>query len=287
LNNAKNQTTGYSPFYLFYGREAVLPLDLSFSSLTGARNIPAAAEELARWRRALIQAKTNTINSQKRQKYYADKKRRAVEFKVGDKVLLATANLKLVGETRRARKFTERYSGPYRVKKVINRNAYELELPRTLKIHPVINISNLKEYHDGVEKFPDRPLVLNRPDPVAVEDSGSPIFEVDKILDHRKIGNKHKRIQYLVSWKGYPIHEATWEPIENLDGALESVIDYNQKKKIDLGVIVTVSKMVVEQSKVNRNQVNNNKVELTSGQKRLLEILYGASVRGTWNSAGA
>ena len=88
----------------------------------------------------------------------------------------------------------------------------------------MINISNLKEYHDGVDKFPDRPLVLNRPDPVAVEDSGSPIFEVDKILDHRTIGNKNKRIQYLVSWKGYPIHEATWEPIENLDGALDSVV---------------------------------------------------------------
>jgi hypothetical protein len=129
VNNSKNETTGYSPFYLFYGRNALLPLDLSLPSLTGARNNPSAEEELARWRRALIQASQNTKIAQKRQKYYADKHRRNVEFNVGDKVLLSTGNLKLVGETKRARKFTERYIGPYRVKKVINKNAYELELP--------------------------------------------------------------------------------------------------------------------------------------------------------------
>jgi hypothetical protein len=41
----------------------------------------------------------------------------------------------------------------------------------------------------------------------------------------------------LVSWKGYPISESTWERIENLDGALDLVIQYNQRKHIDLGVI--------------------------------------------------
>jgi hypothetical protein len=104
----------------------------------------------------------------------------------------------------------------------------------------VINVSKLKLYKDGADRFPDRPIPLTRPDPVAVEDSGAPIFEVDRILDHRRMG-KSKRIQYLVSWKGYPIHEATWEPIENLDGALESVSEYNAKKNVDLGIMCSLS----------------------------------------------
>ena len=70
-----------------------------------------------------------------------------------------------------------------------------------------------------------------------VDDSGAPEFEVDKILDHRYIG-RTKRIQYLVSWKGYPIHEATWEPIENLDGALDSIIEYNTRRNVKLNTMV-------------------------------------------------
>ena len=233
VNNARNETTGLSPFYMFYGREARLPLDLALAPLTQARSNPSAADALARWRAALVRAQETTKAAQKRQKKYADEHRRELSFVVGDRVLLATANLKLIGESKRARKFTERYIGPFRVKRVINANAYELELPPGMKIHPTINISQLKEYHDGSAAFPTRPAPLTRPEPVAVTNDGSPEWDVERILDHRRFGRK-KILQYLILWKGYPVHEATWEPIEALDGALELVVDYNTRKKIQV-----------------------------------------------------
>jgi len=55
----------------------------------------------------------------------------------------------------------------------------------------------------------------------------------ERILDHRRFGRR-KILQYLVLWKGYPVHEATWEPIEALDGALELVVNYNKRKKIQV-----------------------------------------------------
>ena len=233
VNNARNETTGLSPFYMFYGREARLPLDLALTPLTRARANPSAADALARWRAALVRAQENTKAAQKRQKKYADEHRRELSFAVGDFVLLATANLKLIGESKRARKFTERYIGPFRVRRVVNANAYELELPPSMRIHPTVNISQLKEHHDGSAAFPTRPVPLTRPEPEAVTNDGAPEWEVERILDHRRYGRR-KIIQYLILWKGYPVHEATWEPIEALDGALELVVEYNKRRKIQV-----------------------------------------------------
>jgi transposase InsO family protein len=233
INNARNETTGLSPFYMFYGREARLPLDLALTPLTQARGNPSAADALARWRAALVRAQENTKTAQRRQKKYADEHRREQTFAVGDRVLLATANLKLVGEGKRARKLTERFIGPFRVKAIRNANAYELELPPSMKIHPTINVSQLKPYHDGSAAFPTRPSPLTRPAPAAISNDGAPEWEVERILDHRRYGRR-KVLQYLILWKGYPVHEATWEAVEALDGALELVVAYNTRKKIQI-----------------------------------------------------
>ena len=241
FNNAKNATTGFTPFYLVYGREARMPLDLALAPLTKAADNPAAAEATARWREALQHASDNTAQQQRRQKHYADRARRDVRFAVGDRVLLSTEHLALIGERRRTRKLTERFIGPYRVKRVVNANAYELELPASLKIHPVINISHLKEYRDGVLAFPDRPVRLTRPEPEATDDNGAPEWLVDRLLDHRRVKRGARLIdQYLVEWKGYPISEATWEPIENLTGSTELVKEFNEERKVQLSSVVTV-----------------------------------------------
>lgn len=241
FNNSKNATTGFTPFYLVYGREARMPLDLALAPLTKAADNPTAAEATARWRAALQSASDNTTQQQRRQKVYADRTRRDTRFSVGDQVLLSTEHLKLIGERKRARKLTEKYIGPYRVKRVVNANAYELELPASLKIHRVINISHLKEYRDGTRAFPDRPVPLTRPEPEALDDNGAPEWLVDRLLDHRKVRRGTRQVdQYLVEWKGYPVSEATWEPIENLTGSMDSVKEFNERRNVQLSTVVTV-----------------------------------------------
>jgi len=77
-------------------------------------------------------------------KKYADKKRAEVdEYKVGDLVMLSTKDLKYQMTGRRTEKLTERFVGPYRIKKIVSSNVVELELPSTVKIHPVVNISRI------------------------------------------------------------------------------------------------------------------------------------------------
>jgi len=40
-------------------------------------------------------------------------------------------------------KLTERFVGPYKIKGIIFSNAVELELPKSIKIHSVVNVSRV------------------------------------------------------------------------------------------------------------------------------------------------
>jgi len=46
---------------------------------------------------------------------------------------------------------TERFVRPYRIKKIVSSNAVKLELPSTIKIHLVVNISRICKYIGQVE----------------------------------------------------------------------------------------------------------------------------------------
>jgi len=97
-------------------------------------------------------------------KKYADRKRSDTEeYCVRDWVLLSTKDLKFQMVSRRTEKLTERFVGPYKVKKVISMNMIELELPSTVKIHLVVNVSRVCKYRDQVEgqkKETPQPVVI-------------------------------------------------------------------------------------------------------------------------------
>ncbi len=53
--------------------------------------------------------------------------------------------------------------------------------------------------------------------------------KLKQFLKHREFRN---RKEYLVKWKDYPIHEATWEPLKNLKGTADELIkEYENKIK--------------------------------------------------------
>jgi len=85
-------------------------------------------------------------------KKYVDRKRgEADDYKVGNLVMLSTKDLKYQMVGRRTEKLMERFVGPYKIKKIISSNVVELELPNTIKIHPVVNISRICRYIGQVE----------------------------------------------------------------------------------------------------------------------------------------
>ena len=61
-------------------------------------------------------------------------------------MLLSTKDLKYQMAGKHTEKFTEHFVGPYRVKAIISSNAIELELPSTIRIHSVVNVSRVQRY---------------------------------------------------------------------------------------------------------------------------------------------
>jgi len=98
------------------------------------------------------EAKVVLGRTQEEMKKYVDRKRGEVDdYKVGDLVMLSTKDLKYQMVGRRTEKLTERFVGPYKIKKIILLNAVELELPSTVKIHLVVNVSRIRQYVGQVE----------------------------------------------------------------------------------------------------------------------------------------
>jgi hypothetical protein len=121
-----------------------------------------------------------------------------------------------------AKKLRGKYSGPFAVTKKISPTAYQLDLPANIRIHPTVNIEYLKEYHPSPSRLGPRDAP-SKPDPVMTP-AGDEEYEVDRILAHRY--HPTQGYSYLVAWKGYGLHDATWEPESNLDNAVEAIMTY-------------------------------------------------------------
>jgi len=110
------------------------------------------------------EAKAALQKAQEDMKRYTDREREEVkEYRVGDLVLLSTKDLKYQMVGRRIEKLIERFVGPYKVKAIISSNAIELDLPTTVRIHPVVNVSQVQRYKSQVEgqrKEVPQPVVI-------------------------------------------------------------------------------------------------------------------------------
>ncbi len=199
-NNSVQASTGFSPFYLNSGQHPNLPLTLMKNNVDHTSN--ETVQTMVKRMIDNVETTTNNLRrAQQQQSIYTNQHRRDHVFSVGDRVLLSTTNLRY--DTGRAPKLIAKYIGPFTVKRVINNNAYELDLPSTLHIHPVINISQLKTYRDGVTMFPSRDQPIDRPLPTIIA-TGEEAWEVESIVKKRvRRYGRGVRTEYLIKWKGY------------------------------------------------------------------------------------
>jgi len=80
-----------------------------------------------------------------------DRGRNKVEkWEVGDRVMLSTKYL--VFKERLVRKLVDQYVGPYIIDEIISTNVVKLQLLTSMRIHLVVNISQVVQYKYQVEE---------------------------------------------------------------------------------------------------------------------------------------
>jgi hypothetical protein len=220
-NNSVSTVTGMTPFYMNYGFHPRTP-----TSLDHETKVPALDDWLAELERIQLLAKDCVKDAQENAQYYANQHRRELTFKEGEKVYLSTKNLDIKNlPPAHANSLRARRIGPFKIIEVKSPVAYKLELPESMKCHPVFHVSLLSPYYSALEHFPDR-TVPERPP--ALEVGGTDEWEVEEILGERLFRNRHP--EFLVKWKGFPDYESPWESEQALENAPEIVEAFKAKQ---------------------------------------------------------
>jgi hypothetical protein len=226
VNNATSSATGVSPFFANYGQHPRIGFEpaqySSQDSVSPRLQIERTAANEFADRMAKIEhfLQSEMQRTQAKQEDNANLNRRpAVAYKAGDIVFLSTKNLRT---ERPAQKIDWKAIGPYKILDVVSPYAYRLDLPGSLKIHPVFHTSLLTPA--ATNPFPGQ--VLDPPPPVVVNEQEE--YEVRKILDSRiRHHGNSSRLEYLVQWTGYD--KPDWEPATNVVNAPDLVAEYHEK----------------------------------------------------------
>jgi len=219
-NNKIHAATKTSPFKANYSQDPRMGFE-------GRRKgkYEAAGKFVEKIKKIQEEAKAALGKAQEEMKRFGNRKRgKGEKYKVGDLVLLSMKDLKWQMKGRRLEKLTKHFVDPYKVKGIVSSNAIELELPNSIKIHPVVNVSRVRLYKSqvkGQKKISPKPVIIE----------GEEEFEVEKILNKRTVRGKEK---FLVRWKGYTAGEDTWENRENLENAKELVEEFKREHREEI-----------------------------------------------------
>jgi len=212
INNKVHMATKVSPFMANYGKELRIGGDIRRKG-----KVQSATEFVEKMKKVQEEAEAALRKTQEEMKKYVDRGRKETEgWKKGDRVLLSTKDL--VFKERPTKKLMERYVGPYVIEEVVSSNVVKLRLPRSMRIHLVVNVSQIVKYKEqvkGQKKEEEKPI----------EVEGVEEWEVEKILNKKKIRGV---VKYLIWWKGFTAEGDTWERRENLKNVEELIEEFEQ-----------------------------------------------------------
>nr|GEZ41498.1 hypothetical protein [Tanacetum cinerariifolium] len=201
-NNSYHKSIKCAPFEALYGckcRSPVIWTEIRESQLIGPEIVKETIEKI-------VQIKERLKTARSRQKSYADKRRKPLEFKVRDRVLLKVSPWKGVVRFGKKEKLAPRYVRPFEIVKCVGRVAYRLKLPLKLScIHNTFHVSNLKKCL--AESYAQIPL-----EEIKIDESLRFFEESIEIVERDVKKLKRRRTPLVkVRWNLRQGAEYTWE----------------------------------------------------------------------------
>lgn len=201
-NNSYHASIKAAPFEVLYGRRCRSPLcwdSVGERAVLGPDWVQQTVDRVAEIRQ-------NMLTAQSRHKRYADVRRQALEFHVGDQVLLKVSPTKGIVRFGTKGKLSPRYVGPFPVIARVGKLSYRIDLPQSMRgVHNVFHVSMLRKYLEDSEH-----LVLTEPVTIAQDLTleSCPL----KILDESERALRHRKLKYVkILWTNQTEREATWE----------------------------------------------------------------------------
>lgn len=206
-NNSYQSSIGMPPYEMLYGRKCRTPIcwgEIGQRELASTDIVMKTTEKIDQIRERLKVA-------QDRQKSYADKRRRPIEFQVGDRVMLKVSPWKGIIRFRKRGKLSPRFIGPFKILARVGKVAYRLELPKELAgIHNTFHVSHLRKCL--VDEASYVPL-----EEIEINDKLNYVEEPITIIDEMVKKLKRREIKLMkVQWKHRKGNETTWELEEDL-----------------------------------------------------------------------
>jgi len=213
-NSRKHDSRDASPFYLMMGYEP-----RGIPSAVPTSSVPAAAERIQNLQKIREEALACHNLAMQRM---SDRTRHSnfKPWKIGDKVWLSGKNLITHFPSK---KLAPKRFGPFPIESVLSPITFKLKLPKSWKIHPVFHASELSSYKETEihgPNFPEPP-----PDIINQEEE----YEIEAIKTHKV---KNKKLEYLVSWKGYSTADDSWLPEKMLKHAQTLLKAYKKRLKL-------------------------------------------------------
>ncbi|GJT65124.1 putative reverse transcriptase domain-containing protein [Tanacetum coccineum] len=201
-NNSYHSSVRRAPFKALYGRKCRLPImwpEIGEGLLIGLELVQETTEKISQ-----IKDRLKVVRDH--QKSYADKRRKPLEFSVGDYVLLKVSPWKGVVRFGKKGKLAPRFVGPFEIIEKVGPVAYRLDLPEELDVvHDTFHVSNLK-------KCLADPTLQVPLDEIQVDARLNFVEESVEILEREFKKLKRSRIAIIkVRWNSKRGPEFTWE----------------------------------------------------------------------------
>ncbi|KAI9553741.1 hypothetical protein GHT06_018990 [Daphnia sinensis] len=195
-NTAKQASIRETPFYLFFGREPIMPNDIKINRRYETYEDTSMMYS-HQWEKAQKLAKEHLFKAATRQKKYYDNNTKMVKYNVGDYVLLKAPPT--------AGKFILRWNGPFQVTRSYSDVNYEIQHVENKKLKSIVHANRLKLYTPRKEESTKKETTNNPTTvPEKIEQTAAHQFQ------KRRPGRPKKQDSNIkISTHGTPLEETT------------------------------------------------------------------------------